>query len=162
MSERYIKLIPTTISHCIRVAKYMREEEKREIEATGESPEQAIIRSFNSSFWVRTGVDKHNQPLGITGLAYLDNKWVSPWLLCTADVLKYWRPFLRTCKKELIEIEEKYPNLINAIDMRYTKSIRWAEWLGFRIDKPHMVNGVPFCTITWERSKNHGSSSNRS
>lgn len=151
---RYIPLVPPTYAYCLEIADHLRPEEKAEVwAAEHETSREAILRSWHESFWCRVGLNEQENPIGIVGLSQLDNGWVSPWLLCTPDVVRLWRPFLRTCRRECEKIKQQYPRLINCIDVRYERSLAWAKWLGFTVDPPHSYGAdkKQFCVIHEER-----------
>jgi hypothetical protein len=68
------------------------------------------------------------------------------WLLTSELIETYGRAFWRACKMELRRLLERWDVLINAIDCRHTKALRWAAKLGFDLEPPAPFGeaGLPF------------------
>ncbi len=56
-----------------------------------------------------------------------------PWLVGTDAVSTYQRAFLRRNKKWVERVRQDYSYLMNFVDVRNDKAIKWLEWLGFAI-----------------------------
>lgn len=71
------------------------------------------------------------------------------WLLTTAAVERHAKAFWQTCLALLPAILERWPVLINAIDARHAKAIRWAKRLGLQLEQPAPFGaaGLPFCAF---------------
>ena len=118
----------------------------REMEAVGKTFEDAVVESVRISDWVACGV-LDGRPVflfGVAPLSFLSGRGV-PWLLASAELDGAERLFLRTCAGVVAAMRETYPRLINVVDARNTRTIRWLGWLGFQINRePVAVNGRPF------------------
>lgn len=68
------------------------------------------------------------------------------WLLTTRAVDRHPKTFWLACGAIFPQVLERYGMLINWIDVRHVKAIRWADRLGFHLDPPapHGVDGLPF------------------
>jgi hypothetical protein len=69
-----------------------------------------------------------------------------PWMLGTTVLDKNVGVLIRHSRKYYEEVKGKYPHLVNFVDARNTKSIRWLKWLGFEFGEARDmgVANVPF------------------
>jgi len=54
------------------------------------------------------------------------------WMLSTTELPKHPISFARVSKQIFAELMAVYPSSIIAVHTPYTRSMRWAKWLGFR------------------------------
>lgn len=155
------KVVDATEELCLGVAASMRPEEREEVWASHrETPEQAIVNAFHQSFWAKVGLAPDGTPLMALGLQRVDKKksvafgfgpadWTCVWALGSTEILKYKVGFLRESRRVTLELSLLYPNLGNFCDARYTKSLQWLKWLGFRIGNPlpYGKGGKLFCPV---------------
>lgn len=68
------------------------------------------------------------------------------WMLGTDAVERFPVAFWRVCRTVVPELAAKWAVLVNAIDIRHEKAIRWGERLGFAFGAPiaHGARGMPF------------------
>lgn len=68
------------------------------------------------------------------------------WLLTTSVVDRHALTFWRLSRLVVAELLGRWVLLVNAIDARHTKAIRWAKRLGFALEeaKPYGIAGLPF------------------
>lgn len=118
--------------------------------ATGESPEVVLAKSLDASdiTYVIKSYDRILGVFGVTPHAFEECYGV-PWLLMTEEVVSSIRfPFLFGCKSVIQMFHSKYPHLLNLIDSRQTKYMRWLTWLGFTVNKntPYLLHdpNIPF------------------
>lgn len=57
-----------------------------------------------------------------------------PWLLPTDLVAQYARPFLRASRKFIADARTIYPELYGVVDADNATSVKWLEWLGFKVE----------------------------
>jgi hypothetical protein len=69
------------------------------------------------------------------------------WMLGTSEIGKHRLLFWRLCLEEVARLLRSWNVLINWIDARYEKSLRWAQRLGFVLDEPRPFgpDGRLFC-----------------
>ena len=69
-----------------------------------------------------------------------------PWLLGTDKLPKYSRGFLRLNKKYIKQIKKEFDYLENYVDARNHITIKWLEWLGFKVNAPvpYGADNLPF------------------
>lgn len=148
--RKSIKIVPATRDICEYVGTHIREEEGMEIAASSfDTPVQAIIRGYLDSTVCKAALTPDGVPFVIWGLKPENWFWTRVWLLGTDDVIKYGVPFLRRTKQALPEILDMYPHIRNWCDARYTVSLRWLKWLGFKVAEPGPYGpmGLPFCLV---------------
>lgn len=73
-----------------------------------------------------------------------------PWMLATPRAEEFTRDFIIEGRRWVGEMLERYGHLVNYVDARNTKSIRWLRKLGFRIHEPEPfgVQQLPFHKFT--------------
>ena len=82
---------------------------------------------------------------GVGKITYLSKEGI-PWMLTSNLVNSQYREFLRQGPKLLDEIKKEAVILINMVDARNRRSIKWLKWLGFTIHDavPYGPEGLPF------------------
>jgi len=145
------ELRDATEEDCLAVALNMREADAAEVLASGGyTPKDAVLTSFGLSHETFAAV-VDGEVLAVWGVAplnILDGAAVV-WML-TAKALEKWALFfLRKCRAEVRRLLQHWRVLLNAVDARYTKALRWAKWLGFEVldPAPFGVAGLPFHVI---------------
>lgn len=115
--------------------------------ASGPDVRASIYRAVCVSSRAFCGVI-NGKPAGLFGVApYAALAGIgSPWLVGTRAcdnapyiVCRYSRALLKIT-------EQEYPHLINYVDVRHVKSIKWLKWLGFTLHDPAPYGqyGMPF------------------
>ena len=122
----------------------MRYADKREVEAVGYTPEQALGLSYLSSQICRSILDKHGQVVGMYGVCPIDKQTGQVWMLGTKGLLKIKNSFLRESRSEVEGMNSIFPLLCNQIDSRNEVHLRWIKWCGFKIIGEKMINNVKF------------------
>lgn len=76
-----------------------------------------------------------------------------PWLISTTAMDRHPRAFLRVCQQLVLGMSERHKTLLNFVDARNTRAIRWLQWLGFQIGpaQPYGVAGLPFHQFILQR-----------
>lgn len=124
-----------------------------EMRRMGCSFEDALVESVRRSDWTACGV-VDGAPVCLFGVApgsVLSGRGV-PWMLAGAGLDRAEIPFLRRSRPVRDAMLATYPHLCNVVDARNTRTIRWLDWLGFRINRePVSVNGHPFLVFHAER-----------
>lgn len=140
--------MPVTKAHVASVASRMRACDRREIWASSRSaPLASLRRGVSSSVMTYTGLVE-GRPVCILGVApaSLLSGVGTPWMLATAGLERAARPMLRLSLPIVEVMNETFPVLVNFVDARNVKTVRWLEWLGFTVDPaaPHGAEGLPF------------------
>jgi RimJ/RimL family protein N-acetyltransferase len=101
-------------------------------------PEQQLKEAWEKSD-MRWTVLKNGEVACVLGCCGLKGKFGVPWLLGTDLSKKVKQAFVTDLKLCLAEMLREYRCLINYVHPQNKQSIRWLQWLGFKIKKP-----VPF------------------
>lgn len=108
---------------------------------------RALLESVKCSTYLR--VFAHNgQAFAIlgTGASNLFSNRGMPWLLGTDEIRKHQTWFLKETRRQVQAMLRRHIFLENWVDARNITSIKWLEWLGFRLDdpEPYGVAQLPF------------------
>lgn len=111
------------------------EAERREVQACGMTPKEALSLSIRDSVVLWTGVHEEQprvlfgvtKPVAVGGFAM-------PWMLATENlpVVK----FLRASRCVFEGWKVLFPEMKNYVDERNIRTIGWLKWLGFKIEPP--------------------------
>jgi len=124
----------------------MRKADIDEVKASsGRSPSGALIYSLRKSDKAWT-VMIDGVPEAMFGVGYINvlAGVGAPWMLGTDEIERNAMGFLRrsvVCRSQLLE---RYPVLTNFVDERNTMSLRWLEWLGFKLSNSIEYRGYRF------------------
>lgn len=147
---------PTTDFDIAQLALVMRKEDREEVyAATGLGPLDALreanmVSRDTFTAWADGRV--------LCGLGIRPGSLVggtaSPWFLSSVYLPDHTREFLKLSKRAVAAWLNEYEVLVNHVDARYTKSLRWLKKLGFNIHDPvpYGYLGLPFCMVEKRRS----------
>ncbi len=121
------------------VSMLMRDSDKEEIWAAGHlQPFEALRMGARDSELLWT-IFVEGRPAAIGGAAPADTRVPQlgvPWLLGTDRLKRQPVWFFRESRRKILEVQERFPLLVNFIDIRNLVSLRWLGWLGFRFSEP--------------------------
>lgn len=143
------KIIPATLEHVDLIAPMVRHADIEEIWAASmQTPKQAMLHGmkFSSESYVGFVNDEPICMWGIAQESLVGNLGV-PWMISTTSMDKYAVTFLRHCRDQVLEVLKSYAWLVNYVDARNIRAMRWLEWLGFEIDaepQPYGAFSMPF------------------
>lgn len=140
-----------TPADAAELAANMRPQDRAEVEATGQSPVQALITSMNVSAmaWTVRYDGKIMAMWGVVEIDQLGGKAIA-WLLTSPEVEKHPRAFVRISVEVIAVLRTRYKVLMNFVDARYGMALRWAKRMGFEIiPQPRHIGlrGEPFYLI---------------
>lgn len=141
-----IDVVPAKPAHIRSIAKRMRAADREEVfAASGKSPVQALVYSLRKSSVAYTALINGRPELmfGVGDLNILAGVG-APWLLGTDEVVRHHTAFLRGSRDWLDQLLRRYSILRNFVDDRNKVSIRWLQWLGFRLLDPVDMGGHQF------------------
>lgn len=147
-------ILPARQAHVEALVPWVRGEIVAEVEASGFTSLEALELGLEVSTeaWVAL---LEGEVVAIWGVAPVPGEphLHSVWMLNSHLVEARPRLFLRACRAEVARLLETYPALCNLVDDRYTRALRWAEWLGFCVGEPVPFGpeGVPFRPIVLRR-----------
>lgn len=145
-----------TVDDAAFIAQNVREPDKDELWATSfATPEHACLNGLRFSD-VAMVAEVDGVPLCMWGIApvCLLTGTAIPWMVGTKDLDAKAKVFLRYCREPLLEMFQGYDRLINYVDARNTKAIRWLRYMGFTVEKesaPYGVLHMPFHKFFMER-----------
>lgn len=125
----------------------LRDSDILEIAATsGLSPDEAIRRSIEVSSEWKAAISDTGEVLAVFGVApvYIGLPGIgSPWFLATDAAEKHNVAIFRKAREWLEEVNNKYPVLVNFVDVRHKAALQWVTWLGFDLiqDQTQGLNG---------------------
>ncbi len=130
--------------HIFWLANNMARADREECEAVGMGPFKALSESLERSAAAWTGMVGDSRPVCMFGVTPMDilAGVGSPWLLGTEELQKYAVTFLKLNRQYLAKMLDLFPHLVNYVDARHTRAIRWLKWLGFRFDPEPVPYGI--------------------
>ena len=135
------RVVPTNLDHVYELSHTMRSADVRECWAMNHfAPLDALKHSLYYTRMPKTGLYNGRVMCiwGVGKISYLSKEGI-PWMLTSSLVDSHYREFLRSGLRCLKDIKKEAVTLVNMVDVRNRKSIRWLKWLGFTIHDP-----VPF------------------
>lgn len=135
MRAQVVTSIPCHIPYIVA---NIRKEDEQELWASAcLTPMQALWKSYTASKISWTGV-YDSKPVCMFGVATgSDLAGVGiPWMIGTQDLDHLAFAFLRRNKSKVKEMLTIYPRLMNYVDERNERAIKWLAWLGFKIGQP--------------------------
>ena len=121
----------------------LREADRQELIASDGDPAEAVRRSVRESVWAVSCVIK-GKLAAINGVAPIDGllgSRGSPWMLGTPVIDRHPSVLVRASRWYVDVMLDQYPHLLNFMDARNTRSIRWLKGLGFTIHPAYVFNG---------------------
>lgn len=126
----------------------MRQPDIDEVTAAVGDLEHAVVESVKASSLL-AAADINGELACIFGCAPLGGMLgtqAAPWMLGTDTLDKYPLVLMKHCGPYVEAMQARYPHLLNYVDARNTRSIRWLKRMGFtfRPAVPYGVAQLPF------------------
>lgn len=121
--------------------------------ATGKSPHYTVISGWETALKRWLIFDSSDKIVGVIGLKPYDqySNICAPWMLGTDGLNDISKFFLKISKPIIKEMLLYCDVLLNYVDSRYEKAIRWLKWCGFTVDAEKIKffndKNVPFYTF---------------
>lgn len=137
---------------CLELAAIMRPDDLRELEAqSGREPFDVLVDGVELSTELYLA-RLENLPLAMYGVVAGDGSFLEGyrvgviWMLTSHVVERHPKAFWQQCKRGLAELLTRWDVLVNVIDCRHERAIRWGRRLGFQFEEPEPmgVQGLPF------------------
>lgn len=144
MTTKY-EIVPAMEEHVDQLVANIAEADAQEIyAATGYEPRRVLRAHLPYDSWAALADGEVFCLFGLVHNSFIGNV-ATPWLICSKDMPKHSKKFLRGTKLLLAEWL-KYYDLVNYVDARHTRAIRWLKWLGFELEeaKPFGPFGLSF------------------
>jgi len=104
----------------------------------GVNPFDVVLESWvmSSKRWIV--LNKNDVAVAVLGVRPLDmySDIGIPWLIGTKGLEKMKKFFVKYSKMILEEMKKGFKILINFVDAKYLKAVKWLDWCGFIIDDP--------------------------
>ncbi len=146
-----VRIFEAGIDDVNYIADNLRESDMNELIAArgqGIDIHEIVETAWRLSVLCWVAVNDEQEPIMIWGATPVDatHGLGSPWLLGTEEIYKYGKVLLHEIPAYVTKLHEKFPCLINRIDARNTKTIKWLQYLGFSVEDPvpHGPYGMPF------------------
>jgi hypothetical protein len=111
-------------------------------------PADALSFALEKSAYSFCAFDEEDQPIALGGIRHLAPGRPLIWMIAaTSKLERQKKAFLQLSRAEFAIIRRIYPQLRTFVDSRWTKSIRWLEWLGFRKEGEAEVSGRFGCLM---------------
>lgn len=146
-----IVITKATLDDALELSFCLRQSDLDELDAaTGRAPMDALFDGVVSSdeAWaarIEGGV------VALWGVAAAPLSFLGPrigiaWMLGSDLIDQHKESFIEACNQELPRLLRRWDVLLNAIDARNTKALRWAERMGFVLAEPAPMGrfGLPF------------------
>ncbi len=133
-----VEIIEATLDHIDRMYPLVRVADINEVFAVAyKSPLEALLMGLHLSETAWTGL-VDDEPICMFGVApsCLLTNTGTPWLLGTDGIEKHAGIFIRHSIKHLNDLFGEWDRLINYVDARNKKAVRWLKWMGFTIYDP--------------------------
>jgi len=137
----------TTIDDIVGLISNLRKEDLLEVQTiTGQDKiykplKESILNStYSKSFLVD---NKVAGIYGVTASPYNKNTG-APYLLCTNELYKIKKTFIKNCINRVEEMQFKFPILFNYIDSRNKHHLDWIKYCGFTIINDKYFNNIKF------------------
>ena len=146
MAKHKTEVVIATQEHVDFLGPRLRESDIEECAAAlGIPGDEGMQMSYDVSPQCWTGLGA-TVPVLMFGVGYNGGEWGFPWMLASDDIKEVRGELMRQTRDYIKAMLNDYPFLLNMIDARQTKSIRWLKWCGFVIEpaEPWGVKGLPF------------------
>jgi hypothetical protein len=115
-----------------------------------------VMEGWKKSEYAKTFL-VNDKVAGVYGLVKSpDNKRAAcPYLLCTNELYKIKKTFIKGCKQRVDEMLFKFPILFNYIDSRNQVHLQWIKYCGFNLIHEKQINKVKFYGFLKIREENY-------
>lgn len=142
------QIVPATQEHVMSMLPNVRQADRDEVLASSGLPMDQVLGkcvSLSQMAWAGLVDSEVACLFGVRGQSMLSLVGV-PWLIGTDLIEAHAKPFLRRNRKMVGVMLDRYPHLVNFVDVRNTKAKQWLEWLGFTLYEPipHGAYQMPF------------------
>lgn len=143
-----IEIRPVTQDELLHLLGNMRKADWDEVEAAAGDVRAALLDGAEASLWVDACLINGELAcvFGVAPLRGLLGKQAAPWMLGTPLIDKHPSVLISESRKYAARMLSQYPHLLNCVDARNKRSIRWLKWLGFTIHpaNPYGAAQLPF------------------
>jgi hypothetical protein len=150
------EILPAEASHITAMQGRWRPEDVAELWASAHrTPEEALARGMSASplCWTACVGTLPVAMFGVSPAAMIGGIGC-PWMVGTVELDRYAYRIMRQCRPLLARMLLTFEHLVNFVDARNTRAIRWLVALGFQFSPaaPHGVEGLPFYRFEMRRA----------
>lgn len=148
--SRRVDLVEPRFGDCEHLAANLRAADRAEVEASTGSPDMlaCIHASVDHSLYCWSAVDQDGRLVAMLGVVAADllGGLGVPWMLGTDLVEQQQRALVRLSRAYIPRMRQALPKLVNYVDARNERAIRFLRHAGFYVAKaePHGPLGLPF------------------
>jgi hypothetical protein len=129
-----VKLVEGTEEHLRALLGLLSDDDRAELDSLGGDAVVIAAKAASQRCWCGIA---HDAPIFFAGL----RPDGIAWMLATPGVAKAKKFYLRATRQMCGEMQALCPVLRVVVDVRYRRSLRWLEWLGFDLGEPFEVIG---------------------
>jgi len=127
----------------------MRQADRDELAASTLDPLQTVLETSvrDSSMAWSAEIDGNLACIfGCAAIGSMLSRKGAPWMLGTDTLDRHPVILMKTCRGYITHMHETFPHLLNYVDARNVRSVRWLTRLGFTIHpaQPYGHAGLPF------------------
>lgn len=155
VESRRCSVVPARLTHVGWLANNMRDEDRRECEALGRTPKDALRTGLKCSLEAFTALGESGKPVAMFGVVpvSLMSRLGRVWFLGSDDVFRYSRQLLEQGPGIIASWLETFALLENIVAADNVKAIRLLKHWGFTVGgKPESHRGVEFLPFVIERA----------
>lgn len=136
-----VEIVETKLVHVVAVCEALREREREQFAKMSQTPEHLITQEVARSLVSYTGL-VNEQPVVMWGArsAGILSEEAYIWLIGTERLTKCPITFLRHSGEAVGLLRQHFKVLHGHVFVDFGCSIKWIEWLGFRLEHP--ANGM--------------------
>lgn len=150
MRQADVVTVPARVEHALVLATTMRQKDIRELAACGQQPLDGLLHALSQGEgWALLYRDVVGAMLGRVPVPGRDAAEV--WLLTGELFQQHPKAFIRALKALLADTLERFGEVGNVIDGRYTEALRLAAALGASFGSPVQIGGIPFVPFNIRR-----------
>jgi hypothetical protein len=141
-----LTLTPAELAHIPPIAANMRDADRLEAAAFGQSPRRALTSALASSLWALTALvdDEPHAMLGVTPRSMFEGTG-SPWMLGSERIYDHARDLVRYGPGIIAEMRSSFERLENVVHVGNHRAIRFLRHFGFDVsEQPEVYGGVEF------------------
>jgi len=150
------EILPAEASHITSMQGRWRPEDVAELWAVAHRTPEACLEgglAVSPICWTATWQGRPMAMFGVSPAAMIGGVGC-PWMVGTVDLDRHSYAIMRQCRPLLARMLEVFPHLVNFVDIRNVRAIRWLRALGFTFDPaaPHGAEGLPFFRFEMRRT----------
>lgn len=141
--------VPAGLGDALYIAEHLRQSDVDELVASyGDDVNMSAVlkTAWERSSQCFVGLDDRSTPVMILGVVPIMDGLGSPWLLGTEQMVEARHALIHEMQVYMEMFHEEYPTLLNKVDARQRKTIKWLEYLGFEVGEevPEGPYDMPF------------------